>query len=318
MQVAPSMKKNNLKLHKIIIFKFMIIFLLIFSVDIAYAEINPTDEDYLWLDFVGNDKYPGDCGTQHLIIRYGKFPNFKKDVSALSEIEAFCTFGKKDKSGNDIFYKLDIESKNGSYFISVGYPSETWCMVLVKGRKTYNGLEYRYVARAPFFIFGRKTALYKAKRTKVSGKIYDAFDITIYRERVKEELTYNRKRLFPIRGTVKFTGKPWGKEIANIINDRSESISIQTDKNGDFVYFPRYFKGSRPKGITSYGEDLLVLRSSLGNTSYAATYTILFDSLPMQERHINLALGLSLFLPSFVITWIYLWLRNRSITHETP
>lgn len=267
----------------------------------AYADFSK--DSYVWLQFDKEIKNRDGSTTQPLFIHYGQFPHKRRSIQELDKVEAFYTFGRKDKREKDIFYKLDIETEGDKSFIKINSKRINWCMALVRGSKINNGLEYNYYAKTSFFLFGHSGDVEEATTAGID-ELTEPLDIRIYKERIRiEELTYNRSRNFPIRVTVAFDKKPLSNMDIYIANDEGENQRLRTDRKGNLVYNPRS-KADLYSGRKEFEHDLILTASRLGNTIYKASYTVMFKSLLPKKREFSIGLGMVIFISSAVITFI--------------
>ena len=110
-------------------------------------------------------------------------------------------------------------------------------------------------------------------------------DINIYRERIKEDFTYARNRLFPIRVIVSYDNKPFSNKYVDIINGAGVLRSIKTDKGGHFVYFPKGLEALDVKKILD--QEVILAQYQQYNIIYKSSYTVLFKDSPHKKRIIN-------------------------------
>lgn len=281
---------------------------------VAYADI--LADDYLWLEFDEEIKNTDGNIIQSLFLYYGQFPYKKGSIQKLDKMEAFYTFGEKNKKGEDIFYKLEIEKEKVKSYIKVRSKKENWCMVLVRGNGKSNVSEYNYLAKTSFFLFGHADDTEQESAIGI-GRFDKRLDMIIYRERVKEEFTYNRRRHFPIRAIIAFDKKPLSNKDIYIVDEEGNSTRLKTDKKGNFVYFP--LNGDEPhlKKEKKFKQELMVSEYILGNTIYKGTYAILFGvrhlPLTLRKGGHNIRLGIIIFGISTIITFLAVILLRKRI-----
>ncbi|MCK9603501.1 MAG: hypothetical protein M0R66_04000 [Candidatus Omnitrophica bacterium] len=294
---------------------FAVFFVLAAGLPLALAD--SSGNDYMWLEFDKKIKNADGSITQPLFIRYGQFPDKKQDIRALSRIEAFYTFGEKNKKGEDIFYKLKIEEKDGLPYVLVNSNRENWCMILVSARRAADGKAYEYSAKTTFFLLGKNKYAPEVKGVPVEiDKGNKRFDIKLYRERVKELITYSRIRTFPIRVMVAFDGRPFSNRDINIINEFGELQQKKTDRSGVFIYnLPKNrqdFKMKRRE--RDFEQDVIFSGYSVGNVVYLGSCAVLFDFSFVNEgqyAHI-LWQGMAIFIIFVALSLVYaLILRKK-------
>ncbi|MBL7130665.1 MAG: hypothetical protein ISS45_04610 [Candidatus Omnitrophica bacterium] len=285
----------------------LLIFLALFlclNSRIAYADFSR--DDYIWLEYADEAGNKSDMAMQHFFICYGQFPDGKKDIEDLDEIKAVYTFGEKGKSGEDIFYKLNIVKGEKKARIRVDSTKANWCAVLVKAAKSEQGLEYNYLAKTSFFILGSDSILNNAKRNALSSPFKRQFEINIYRERAKEDNTFYRRIGYPIGFSVNFDETPFDCKIINIIGDNGEGQQIKTDLDGSLSYIPQGDKERR--------QDLIIVEHILDNSIFKGSYTILFkhtEHIATRGRDLNVRLGVSIFMSSLAITFLLVIITRK-------
>jgi len=133
---------------------FVICFLSLANITNSYSFT--TENYYLWLGYDKEPRRLDNPQSETFFIYYGERPNNKNNVSDLDELEAFYTFGKKDKEGKDIYYKLDIIKIGDRFGIEVNSDKKQWCGIVLRGKKVINNnKEYNYIAKTSFFFLER-------------------------------------------------------------------------------------------------------------------------------------------------------------------
>ncbi len=278
---------------KNILFIFIVLPLYL-SASIAYADFSK--DDYIWLEYDDEAGNKSDMATQHLFVCYGQFPDRKKSIEGLDNIEAAYTFGEKNKRGEDIFYKLNIVKGEKRARIRVNSDRERWCAVLVKMAKSERGLEYNYLAKTSFFILGNDSILNNAKGNTLNNPFKRQLEINIHRERAKEDNTFYRRLGYPIGFSVNFDKIPFDCKNINIIGDNGKNQQVETGVVDSFSYIPQGDKERR--------QDLIIVERVLGDSIFKGSYTISFkhsEHIATRGRDINLRLGVSIFMSSLVI-----------------
>lgn len=294
---------------------FAVFFVLAAGVPLALAD--SLGDDYIWLEFDEKIKNTDGSITRPLFIWYGQFPDKRGDVRKLSGVEVFYTFGDKNKKKEDIFYKLKIEEKDGKPYALINSNRENWCMVLVSGRKQEDGREYEYLAKTSFFLLGKNKHAPEIKGIPVEiDKLNKHFDIKVYRERIKELITYSRIRTFPIRVMIAFDGKQFSNRDVSVINEFGELQKLKTDKSGIFIYnLPRNRQDfSQKNREKDFEQDIILTSCKAGNVIYIGSYAVLFDFSFVNEgqyAHI-LWQGMVIFIIFVALTLVYtLILRKK-------
>ncbi len=292
-------------------------FVLSIIASIVHANPNLSQDEYLWLEFVDELRNADGSITQPLLIHCGQYPSALDIVSKLTNLQAFYTFGHKDKTGKDIFYKLTIKNRNGISLVEINSRKENWVKVYVMGIREEDKLVYDYLAIASFFIFPKKNIdLMEAKTIPATPNAFNAgFNMRVYRERIIEVQSCNRKRRFPIR--IIFTsdhGKYSNRKI-KIINDRGEIEVKETDKDGHLVYTPGYNTQPQMEDWNKPGWDIIETSFLSDKVMHKVAYTILFQNRLMvliKGGH-NLKIGIILFLVSVLCTTIMVLIFKKGI-----
>jgi len=291
-------------------FSYLLLLFLCINSTAVYAEFS--SNDFLWLEFDETSLNINGAISQPIVINYGIFPNKIKNISDLDEIEAFYTFGQKDKVGKDIFYKPNINIKKNKPILFINSVKTNWCMVLVKGIKRYDNFEYNYLAKVSFFIFGHSNIPKYDNPITIEHK--PNFDIKIFRERLKDKFNYDRERWFPIRAKLKFGDHPLVHTEVNIINQSGNSERVISDNNGEIVYIPRYIESNFMDKKNYFDYDLITVKYSLNNKVYHYAYTVLFKHLKREPKRFNIKIGLAIFIFSAIITFFLLSKIKENIT----
>lgn len=257
---------NSLHISKLFIF---ILFFVYLTFANSYAD--SSKDDYLWLEFTKEDiNY---AGSRSFFIYYGEFPFKRKAIQDFESLESFYTFGEKDKNGRDIFYRIKIEAEEDRPYIKVSSAKENWCMLLVKYKKEIGGTIYEYLAKTSFFIFSNNKYTEQGNPADMAIGPNKFLDIRIFRERINEELTYNRIRGYPIRATLLFDNHPINNQSVDIINSQGQLQSYKTDKKGNVIYnlliANKYINGE-------YEYDLILATFTSAEKIYKSTYTVFF------------------------------------------
>jgi hypothetical protein len=130
----------------------------------VWAGYSAQDDYYLWLEYDIKKGPPDSPFFKLFYIYYGKRPGDKNNLQSLGKVEAFYTFGLKDASGRDIYYKQGIIKIGDRYAVKVQSSERRWCQVVVKAeRRTDNGRVYDYTAKTSFFILGHLEQAYLDK-----------------------------------------------------------------------------------------------------------------------------------------------------------
>jgi hypothetical protein len=146
----------------VVILFFITCFILLYNP--AWAGYSAQDDYYLWLEYDIKKGPPDSPFFKLLYIYYGKRPGDKNNLQLLNKLEAFYTFGAKDASGRDIYYKLNIIKIGDRYAVQVQSSERRWCQVVVKAAKSAdNGRVYDYTAKTSFFILGHLEQAYLDK-----------------------------------------------------------------------------------------------------------------------------------------------------------
>lgn len=283
------------------------IFAFFIAILIIICGFDFSQEDYLWLEFDKETKHADGSITQSLFIRYGQFPHKRKNFLRLDKIEAFYTSGKKDKNGKSVFYKLNINTKDGKSYIKVNSRKADWCMMLVRAEKKEKNIKYNYIAKTSFFISSSYNNSAEERGGKRSPIIFDninkGIDIKLFREQIKKFSTYYRRRSFPIRGIVTFANNLLRNKEIDIINEAGNVERLKTDKKGNFLYIPKNIEVFSPERKKSFEQDLIIVKHSLGDIVYKSSYTILFKHINWYKKSdFNFQLGIVIFMASAVIT----------------
>lgn len=262
-------------------------------------------EDYLWLEFKSEVKNADGSLTQPLIINYGNISSLENDTNKLDNLEAFYTFGEKDKTGADIFYKLNINTDGRKKYVNVNSEKVNWCAVTVRGNKKYSSLEYDYTAQTSFFVFGNSSRLISKKNPSYGFK--KQFNIEVYRERIKEYDTLYRRIGYPIRFRVLFEKKPFRNKSIKVVDNFGEITHAYTAMNGDSVYIPK--KQGKIRA------DLLLAEYKIANCVYKIAHTVLFkhsDNIATKRRELDLRLGFFIFICATFISLICIMIARKA------
>ena len=141
----------------------------------------------------------------------------------------------------------------------------------------------------------------------------EAFDVSIYREGIKEELGIYRKRLFPVRMKIKFNKDPLANRPIKIIDMYGEFQQVTTAGNGDLVYFPEDRLGNRQNSENKFNADLVLMKNAVDNKIYICSYTIIFSDAITKKRNFSLQLGLIIFLLSFTASVFLLYRKGSRV-----
>ena len=270
------------------------------------AEVEIQKGDYLWLDYGLQDDRGGIGESQQLFIRYGQLPNNKRDISELGELEVFCTFGEKDSLGVPIYYKLNVEYRDGCPFVVIGSHEDSWCGVLARVLGKDAKMTYLYTARTSFFLRGVSTK--SMDEEKYNHDIFaKSIDIELFRERIKEDNTIYRQIGFPLGFAVRFSGKPLSNREVLVVDDAGKVVQLKANWWGKFAYLPSRFREFR--------QDVIIIGHKDKDHLYKSSYSVFFRyrrelNTPDIMRNFKFPLGLIIFFAS-VLTGFVLVLRRR-------
>ena len=285
-----------------LIYKYSVVFLFFISITLTKLYANPVTDNYPWLEL----------GGQEINIYFGRFPDKKEDISGLSNLSAFYTAGEKDNRGNEIYYPLEVEKSESSAKITIGSKISDWFKVIVTAAEVKGGKEYNYCSMVSAII-PENVGQVVRDTGHSSPRINFArtFDMSIYRERLKEEFSEYRKRFFPLRVRVSFDGAAFSSRLIKIINRRGDSQEVETDENGEFAYVPTDKSDAKPSRGKTINADLIVARQSLDDKIYLGCLTIHFTDALTKERNFNFPVGLIIFFSSFITSFFFLSRRRR-------
>lgn len=274
----------------------------------------PIADSYLWLELGDGFFYDREDMNREINIYFGSFPDQRNGLKGPYNINAFYATGKKDNQGREIFYALEINSREaGGYVVSLPH-SFSWRKVVVTASKRRDGREYNYCAMTSFFMPSKISQSFPPVDKPIPDADFaGAFDVSIYRERIREDPSINRKRLFPLRMQIKFNKAAFGNQAIKIIDMHGDGQELTTAGNGELVYFPKSVADNRQNSGNKRDADLVLMQGSIDDKIYICAYTITFSNAITKERNFNLQLGLFIFVVSFTASVFLLYRKAQGI-----
>ena len=290
-----------------LIYKSSLIFLFFILLVFPTAAASTITDNYLWLELGSSFSKNNDIVNREINIYFGHLPDEKKDLQGLYNVVAFYTIGKKDNQGREIFYSLEIKKKEARNYVSLNPDTFNWCKVIVTAREERDEKEYNYCAMVSAFIPGDISQSSLRVDKPIPGADFaETFDVSIYRERIKEELSIYRKRLFPVRMKIKLNRVPFSNRPIKIIDMYGDRQQITTARNGDLVYFPKDRSDNRLNSENKFNADLILMQDAIDSKIYICVYTISFSDAITKKRNFSLQLGLIIFMLSFTVSFFLL------------
>lgn len=266
----------------------------------------PQKDDYLWLEFGQQIKEKNGSVTQPLCIHYGRFPDKKEGIVELEDLRGFYTLNEKDEEGESIFYTAAIERDKKASFIKINSPDTNCFTVLVLGKRNLGAVEYRYLARVSFILFGHSGIKKKEVKPLVpSPEITRRMEICIAPEYCCWPQTGDPIKLTPLFDKISLGGK----EIY-IADESGDCIVVETDKFGDYVYIPPDNQKLRLKGERAFKQTIILAEKTAENTTYKSSYTLLVHR--SRFGNMNLHLGGSIFGGTMAIVFITAVMRRKN------
>ncbi|MFH1904202.1 MAG: hypothetical protein ABIK53_01575 [bacterium] len=278
--------------------------LLLFLIGATSAYTLSSKDDYLWIEYEKQIKEKNGSVTQPLSIHYGRFPDKKGDVSDLEDVKVFYTLNKEDENGENIFYGADIEKDKKTSFVRINSLKTNCVTVIVKGKRSSGEMEYNYLAKASFFLFGHSPFKEKEIEPVLSDEIGNRLEICIAPEHSYWPQTGDHVKLAPL-----FDKNPLGKKKIHIADENKNPIDVETNDEGNFVYISSDDKKLRQKGLTAYKQTVILAEETEGNITYKSSYTLLFHRSRFGNR--NLILGSSIFAGTMAVTFVIIAIRRR-------
>ncbi len=282
--------------------------LIVFPKPCAYS----IADNYLWLELDSSFLNNTAIANQEIYIYFGHFPDEKKDMRDLYNLNAFYTIGKKDNHGSEIFYPLEIKKKETGSKIIIDPKIFNWFKLIVTAEEKKGGREYNYCAMLSAFISGNTGQSFREMgESNPQGNFTEAFDVTIYRERIKDDFSVHRKRLFPVRMKIKFNGAAFSDRLITIIDRSGDSQQLRTARNGEFVYVPKDNLNKKQAPQNKMDADLVMMEHGLDNKIYLGSQAIYFTNEVTKKRNFSLPLGLIIFISSFTISFFLLYRSSK-------
>jgi hypothetical protein len=286
------------------------IFFAFYKVDAA-----PLADNYLWLELDSGFSNQKIIKKQEINIYFGRFPDEKQDLAGLHNLSGFYTQGKKDNQGREIFYPLHIKKEGAVIHVILKADTFNWYKIIVTAREERGGKEYNYCAMTSAFISGDIAHFSLPADKPSSGQNFaEAFDVSLYREGIREEFGIYRKRSFPLRLKVKFNRAPFNNRPIKIIDIYGGFQQITTSGSGELVYFPKDKRADRSSSENKFNADLVLMENAIDNNIYISTYTIHFSDAVDKERNFSLQLGLAIFISSFTMPLLLFY--RKGLRHE--
>lgn len=237
---------------------------------------------------------------------YGKYPDRKGDVLELEGLRGFFTLNEKDKSGERIFYPVDIERTEKGYLIKINSLKTNCFTVLVVGKRNFGEVRYRYLAKTSFMLFGRSSVKTREVKPFVPSKeITRRMEICIAPEYYCWRQTGDPIKLAPL-----FDKGPLGGKEIHIADESGDYIDIKTDERGNFVYTPPDDQKLRRKGTLAYKQTIILAEETEKDTIYKSTYTLLLH--PSRFGNIKFCLGGSILGGTTAIVFIVVVIRRKN------
>lgn len=290
-----------------------------FCLFLSFNDPGPTEAeiqrgDYLWLDYGAQDDQGGVGESQRLFICYGQLPDKRRDISELGQPEVFCTFGEKDKQGAPIYYKLNVEYRDGRPCVIIKSQKDTWCGVLCKAFRKDAKMACFYTASTSFFLQGNSGKGIDVDKEEYNHDILaGGIDIELLRERIKEDSTIYRQIGFPLGFTVRFSGKPLSNRGVLVVDDVGKVVQLKTNWRGKFAYLPG--------GLGKFREDVIIIGHEDKDYLYKSSYTVFFRyrrdaHTPAIMRNLNIPLGLIIFFASVFAGFVLALITKRKFSYE--
>lgn len=263
---------------------------------------------YLWLDYSAQDDQGGVRKSQQLFICYGELPEKERNISELQQLEAFYTFGEKDSQGAPIYYRLNVQHRDGRPYVIIKSQKDTWCQVFCKAFRKGVTKTYFYTASTSFFLQGDSGKDIDIDKEEYNRDILaGGINIELFRERVKEDNTIYRQIGFPLGFAVRFSGKPLSNRDVLVVDDAGNKVQLKADKRGKFSYLP--------SGFREFRQDVIVVEHEDKDYLYKSSYSVFFryrreSNTPDIMRNFKYPLGLIIFFTSVFASFV-LALRAR-------
>lgn len=265
--------------------------------------------DYLWLDYGVQDDKGGPSQSEQLFVSYGQLPDKRRNISELERLDVFCTFGEKDGQGAPIYYKLNVEYRDGSPFVIIKPHEDTWCGVFAKAFRKEGKKTRLYTASTSFFAQGGSKE--NIDKQKYNDDVFSGnIDIELFRERIKEDAIYRRMG-FPLGFTARFSGKPLSNRGVSMVDDAGKTLQLRTDWWGKFAY--------QPGGQRKFRENVIIIEYEDGDYLHKSTYTVFFRQ-PRNthwiKRNFNYPFGLGIFFTSFITSLVLTLVTKKKFSYE--
>lgn len=284
------------------------LFLSFNGLDTAAAQIQKGD--YLWLDHGVQNDEGGVRGSEQLFVSYGQLPDKRGSISELERLEVFCTFGEKDEQGAPIYYKLNVEYRDGRSFVLIKSHEDTWCGVFAKAFGKDGKKACLYTASTSFFAQGGSGE--SLNKGKYNDDVFaGSIDIELFRERIKEDSTIYRRIGFPLSFTARFSGKPLSNRGVSVVDDAGKVIQSRTDWWGKFAY--------QPGGLRKFREDVIIIEHEDRGYLHKSTYTVFFRQAANASgiiRKLNFPFGMAIFFASLFASLVLALITRRKFSYE--